>query len=333
MLVKKTFFKFEKKHIPKRQLINLYKEKHLSIKEISFILDLAVSTIHRKLYRYGIKVRPIGKKRTDITLLKLRPLMEKNLTIKEIARHFNCNWYTIKRKMDECGVGHRRKGNSITHYPKKNFSGDLLEAAYLIGFRLGDLEAKKEGNLIYIKMSTTRQEQVKLFKELFSRYTYIRKSKPDRFNAVKLDCYLNNSFSFLLVKKDFISSWVYDNSKYMSAFAGGYIDAEGSFGINQKKGRFQMASYDKNILHKLHEWLNTLKEISPKILLIAKKRKKRSNLTRFNKDLWRLNINKAPSLIKFIEIIEPYIKHSKRKRDMEKVRKNILFRKNRGIIK
>ena len=332
MLVRKEFSKFEKKHIPKGQLINLYKKRRLSIKEISFILGLTVSTIHRKLHCYGIEVRPIGKKRTDITSLKLRLLMEKNLTIKEIAQHFNCNWYTIKRKMDGCSIRYRQKGNSITHYPKKNFSGDLLEVAYLIGFRLGDLAVKKEGNLIYVKMSTTKQEQIKLFREIFGKYTYVRISKPDTLDAVKLDCYLNNSFDFLLVEKDFIPSWIYDNGKYMPAFASGYIDAEGSFIINQKRGRFQMASYDRNILQKLYKWLVGFKKISPRILLIAKKGQIRSNLVEFKKDLWRLNINEAFSLLRFIKIVAPYMRHLKRIRDMEKVRRNILFRKEQKTI-
>lgn len=333
MLSKKVFFKFEQKHIPRRQLINLYTKRHLSIKEISSILGLAVSTVHRKLHRYHIEVRPIGKKRTDVTLLKLRPLMEKNSTIKEIAQHFNCNWYTIKRKIDECGIRYRRKGNSITHYPKKNFSGRLSEAAYLIGFRLGDLAVKKEGNLIYVKMSTTKQEQIKLFKDIFGKYTYVRINKPDSFNAVRLDCYLNNSFNFLLVKKDYIPNWICDSNKHMSAFAGGYIDAEGSFVINQKRGRFQMVSYDKNILQKLYKWLVTFKEISPKILLIARKGQIRSDLAKFREDLWRLNINEALSLLRFIKIVAPYMKHQKRIRDMEKVRENILFRKKQKTIK
>lgn len=332
MLNRNGFLKFEKKHILKEELRKLYIEEKLSMKQIASILGFNISTIHRKLHRYSIKIRPVGKKRIDITLPKLLSLTKKNLTIKEIAQHFNCNWYTIKRKMDGCSIRYRQKGNSITHYPKKNFSGDLLEAAYLIGFRLGDLAVKEEGNLIYVKMSTTKQEQIKLFRELFGKYTYVRISKPDSLDAVKLDCYLNNSFDFLLVEKDCIPSWIYDSGKYMPAFASGYIDAEGSFIINQKRGRFQMASYDRNILQKLYKWLVAFKEISPRILLIAKKGQVRSNLVEFKKDLWRLNINEAFSLLCFIKIVAPYMRHLKRIRDMEEVRRNILFRKEQKTI-
>lgn len=328
---KKGFLKFEKKHIPKEQLRELYITKKLSIKQISFILGLGVSTIHRKLHLYSIKARPIGKKRIDIIPPKLLFLKEKDFSINEIAQHFNCNPYTIRRKMDECGIKYRIKGNSITHYPKKNFSRNLPEAAYLIGFRLGDLGVDKKGGLIHIQVSTTKMAQIKLFKKLFSKYTYVRTAKENKRGAVKLDCYLNNSFDFLLAKKDCIPNWICSNN-YLAAFAAGYIDAEGSFTINQNKGRFQMASYDKNILYQLYCWLNSLDGVSPKILLIGKKGQKRSDGTRFREELWRLNINEASSLLKFIEIITPHVKHLKRKKDIEKAKKNILFRKKRRTI-
>lgn len=173
MLKRKGFLKFEKKHIPKEQLRRLYTTKKLSIKQISSMLSLGVSTIHRKLHRYGIKVRPLGKKRVDITFPKLRLLKEKGFSVNKIAQYFNCNQYTIRRRMDEFGIKYRTKGEAITDYPKKNFSGNLLEAAYLIGFSAGDLSIKKQGELIYVRVSTTRPEQINLFKKLFSKYTYV----------------------------------------------------------------------------------------------------------------------------------------------------------------
>lgn len=327
----KHFLKFEKKHILKGQLIELYKIKKLSIKQISSILGLGVSTVHRKLHRYNIKVRPTGKKRIDITFSKTHRLMKKNLTLKEIAQYFNCNPYTIRKRMDEYGIKYREKGQSITHYPKKNFDGDPEEAAYLVGFSLGDLAVKMEGELIYVKMSTTKGAQIKLFKKLFKKYTYVRKSKRDRQNAVKLDCYLNNSFNFLLVKKDNTPDWISRNSSNFSAFVAGYIDAEGSFGINQGRARFKMDSYDKNILHQIHWWL-IKKKINSKLRLIGKEGQLRPDESHFNDDLWRLNINEAQNLIKFINIINPFISHRKRIKDINIVLDNIKARKQKGTI-
>lgn len=331
MLNRKGFLKFEKKHIPKERLRRLYEIKKLSIKQVSSILGLDVPTVHRKLHRYNIKIRPVGKKRVDITLPKLRSLIKKNLTIGEIAQRFDCNWYTIKRKMDDYSIKYRRKGNPITHYSKNNFSGNLLEAAYLIGFGLGDLAIKKTGDLVYVKLSTTRPEQIRLFKKLFNKYTYVRISKPDKMSAVKLYCYLNNSFDFLLAEKDRIPKWIYSDNNYSTAFVTGYIDAEGSFGINQRRARFKVDSYDKNILHQIHRWLNK-KKIRSKLRLISKKGEWRPAGYPFNNDLWRLNVNEAWSIIKFINIIKPFVSHEKRIKDINIVLDNIKARQRKGTI-
>lgn len=329
--VRKGFLKFEKKHIPKTLLRKLYITMKLSIKQIAFILSFNVATVHRKLHRYNIKARPVGKKRINITRPKLLFLKEKGFSVKEIAQHFNCNQYTIRRKMDEYGISYRIKGKSITHYNKKNFSRNLFEAAYLIGFGLGDLTIKKEGHLIHMKLSTTRIEQMKLFKKLFSKYTFVRTSKKDKQGARRLDCYLNDTFDFLLVKKDYIPSWICSNNNYLVAFAAGYIDAEGSFGINQRRARFQIGSYDKNILHQIHRWLIDEK-INSRLRLISKKGELRPAGYHFNNDLWRLNVNEAQSLIKFINIIKPFISHTKRIKDINIVLDNIKLRERNGTI-
>lgn len=331
MLKRKGFLKFEKKHIPKEQLRRLYTTKKLSIKQTSSILGMGVSTIHRKLHRYGIKVRPIGKKRVDITFSKLHFLKEKGFSVNKIAQHFNCNQYTIRKRMDKFGIKYRTKREAITGYPKKNFSGNLLEAAYLIGFGLGDLSIKRQGELIYVRVSTTRMEQIDLFKKLFSKYTYVQTSKKDKQGAVRLYCYLDDSFNFLLVKKDRVPKWIHNNTNNLSAFTAGYIDAEGSFGINQGRARFKVDSYDKNILHHIHRWL-VGEKINSKLRLIAEKGEERPEGYSFNNDLWRLNVNEAHSLLKFINIIKPFMDHRKRIKDVNTALDNIKIRKQKGTI-
>jgi len=330
MSFRKNFLKFERKHIPKERLKELYITNKLSIKQISLILGLGVSTIHSKLHRYNIKVRPIGKKRIDITPSKLHFLKEKGFSINRIVQHFNCSQYTIRERMDKYGIKYRIKGKPITNYLKKNFSGSLQEAAYLIGFRMGDLNVEKQGKLFHVKMSTTKIEQIKLFKKIFGKYTYIRISKKDKRGAIKVDCYLNGSFDFLLIKKDYVPSLIYNNSS-LAAFSAGYVDAEGSFGLNQEKARFKIDSYDKNILHRIHRWL-IIKRINSKLRLINKKGQARPNGTSFNNDLWRLNVNEAQSVFQFINIIKPFLNHEKRIKDLNMCLVNIKTRRENGTI-
>lgn len=49
----------------------------------------------------------------------------------------------------------------------------------------------------------------------------------------------------------------------------------------------------------------------------------------FRKDLWALNVNRKTSLLRLIELLEPHLRHAKRRRDMEVVRRNILERNAR----
>ena len=52
-----------------------------------------------------------------------------------------------------------------------------------------------------------------------------------------------------------------------------------------------------------------------------------------NKDVYRVNVNGANDLLKFIGIIKPFLKHGKRVNDMEKVIENIKRRKLKRTIK
>lgn len=133
------------------------------------------------------------------------------------------------------------------------------------------------------------------------------------------------------MKKDHIPKWIRNNANNLSAFAAGYIDAEGNFGINQGRARFSVGSYDKNILHRIHRWL-TEEKINSKLRLIGKKGEERPEGYRFNNDLWRLNVNEAQSLLKFINIIKLFINHRKRIEDINAVLNNIKIRKQKGTI-
>jgi hypothetical protein len=43
-----------------------------------------------------------------------------------------------------------------------------------------------------------------------------------------------------------------------SAFAAGYIDAEGSFGVYEGRARFKVDSYDEAVHVWLHDWLDAI---------------------------------------------------------------------------
>jgi intein/homing endonuclease len=126
----------------------------------------------------------------------------------------------------------------------------LIEKAYLIGFRLGDLNVRQHCLLIDIKTNTTKIDQINLFRKLFENYghVYIKEYKN---NFVNMEVLLNQSFSFLISKKGDIEQWILNDNSYFLAFLAGYIDTEGNIGVYCK--RVRVGSYDKNLLRLIHK--------------------------------------------------------------------------------
>ena len=179
--------------------------------------------------------------------------------------------------------------------------------------------------MIVVGSSTTKKEQVTLIKNLFNKYSKVWISKPNNVGVINVSTILHPSFSFLLPKSINIEKWIVSNDTNMAAFVGGYIDAEGSFGVYNKRSRFRLGSYDNKILKQIHTWL---RKFNIKSIYILERQKKVGQ----NCDFWRITVNEARSLMKLYRIIFSYLKHSKRKADFIKVIKNINLRAQNGTI-
>src|SRR5258708_7725330 len=134
-------------------------------------------------------------------------------------------------------------------YKKYNFSEDLIEKAYILGFRLGDLnvyQTSSASSLIVVRCNTTHKVQVSLMRKLFSKYGRVKLSRGSY--STNVNCFLNKTFEFLLPKYQEVPYWVGQNDFVAAAFIAGYTDAEGNFILNQKKARFKIDSYDLGIL-------------------------------------------------------------------------------------
>jgi len=259
---------------------------------------------------------------------------QKRMSPYKIAGIFDCSFSTVTNRLKEHRIRLKTKSQAQMIYQKQDFNGSNIEKAYMIGFRLGDLNVYKTSataETIIVRCNTSSEAQIKLIKGLFGKYGHVTvcNSKNDKRN---INCHLNNSFAFLLKKEDKVDNWIQKSNNANIAFAAGYTDAEGSFLIDQGKGRFKIDSYDKNIIHWFHRWL-VVKNIRGKILLVGKKGESRPDGSKFNFELWRININEARSLYKFIKMIKQYLRHKKRALDAEKVFKNINIRKQNGTIK
>ncbi len=328
--------------ISKTLLLNLYMNKKSPIIEIAKILNHDPEIIKRELIRNKILLRTRSetihyvKSKERIAKEIIKDLYyNSNLTQDQIAKKLGKSRGHILRLMKEYKLKTRGSNQTQIKYPKHYFSEDFLEKAYLIGFRTGDLHVKllPSGNLIRIDCTSTRIEQISLFKQLFEKYGSIWISKPRTDGNRMFMVLLNHSFDFLLPKKDSIPRWILNNEKYFFAYLAGYTDAEGCIGVFSNTARITLASYDKNILKQIYEELNIFSiPCNPPRVLVKKGHVKSDGLI-YRKDHWHLTLVKKSSLLLLLQALEPYLKHKKRINDSKKAERNILQRNFRlGIF-
>lgn len=322
-------------NIPKDQLENLYLHKRLSTDAIAEIFHCNHVTILNYLKLYGIPRRSkLGnRKPVQISKSKLFNLYrKKKMTQRQIAEKFGHSPYGIQRWMKLYGIASKTFYESHAVHPKKDFDGKLVEKAYLIGFRLGDLNVYKIRTLVQVRCSTTKAIQIELIEKLFKQYgkLHIWKAKRGTLEIVSL---LNSTFDYLLPKNDGIEDWILNDNEYFLAFLAGYADAEGSYYLRKpystigkvEWGLFEIQTYDKNILTSIYDKLKSF-GIEAKLSMSRQSGYMDKRGIRTNKDCWRVVINKKQSLWNFIKLIEPYHRHSDKIRDLKKVKDNLTRR-------
>lgn len=242
----------------------------------------------------------------------------------KIGDLFNCSFATVTNRLKEHSIPFKNQSLARIKYEKKDFFGNKVEKAYMIGFRIGDLNVYKtseNSEVVIARCHTTTQEQIKVIEELFGSYGKITASLS-KSSSYHINCYLNKSFDFLLDKSHpFILIKSIDE---IFAFIAGYFDAEGYLGLNQNRARVKIDSYDTEVLC----WIN--KRLSEsginsilKIISVCKTKRSRG------KKLWRLNVNNMDDVAKFIYEVEKYCKHPRKLAQIETAKKNIIMRKNR----
>lgn len=318
------------KNISKDTLLDLYRNQKLSTDAIAHKLNIRSHvTILNYLKKFNIPRRSKLGNRISIKLNKnhLFDLYHnQKLTQKQIAKNFgNQSASGIQRLMKIYNIESRSYSEYLTKYPKFDFSGNLKEKAYLIGFRLGDLNILKIHELIQVRSSTTIKEQVELVADLFKSYGNIHTwhAKRGTFETVVL---LNNSFNFLLPKNDLIENWILKNNEYFLSFLAGYSDAEGSYFIRKPYyktnkpswGVFEIQTYDKNIISTIYKYLLNMRIECAYYV--------NSKHLRYKMDMCRITIVKKQSLWNFIKLVEPYHQHRNKIRDLRKVKENLISR-------
>lgn len=305
-------------HLAEADLRRLYEQVGLSALAIADHYGCSASVIYQRLRDYGIPRRkPWAWQAVDIGPEALRRLyVDEGLTVQAIAERYGCSLATISRKLKKYGIPARPF--NTPRYPRADFSGDPVEQAYLVGFRLGDLGVFEEGQTIVVSTSTTHQAQLDLLHKLFDPYGHVYEYRNQR-GVIYVHCRLNQSFRFLLPKEDAIPNWILESTRRFLAFFAGYVDAEGAFQTKSTSPRLVVRTYDRNILMACWHELQKLDILAPEPGCVVKAgyRNKAGVVSR--KATWALAVHRRRSLQKLIERLGPLMKHAKRQSDAQAV--------------
>lgn len=274
------------------------------------------------------------RKKVKILKTTLQKLYwDENKSTYTIAKIYRCNAVTITNRLKEFNISRKTSSEARIKYKRFDFSENSIEKAYLIGFRLGDLnvyQTNTNSQLIIVRCHTTQTAQVNLMLSIFSKYGQVSISNSKY--GMNINCYLNSSFQFLLPKSKKVPTWINSSKKFIVSFIAGYIDAEGNFILNQNKARLKVDSYDEEILKWTKERLTDL-NIKAILRLLSRKGEMSHQNYRWRANLWRLNVNEANSLLQFILLLKPFLKHEKRYNDMLLCENNINTRILYGTVK
>jgi hypothetical protein len=239
------------------QLSNWYTSKQLSTYDIANKCECDPKTVFYWLQKYQIPTRQ--RKTVSINKKQLKHLYVSGLSLKTIGRRYHITASAVHRKMVRLALTRRTPWEHNIIHKRKNFSGNQSEKAYLMGFRIGDLNVIYNCSSIIVKSNTTHLVQVNLMKSLFSKYGPVWISSPVTNKCVYHCTFgLNHSFKFLIQKFKVIPRWIMRSDHLFWSFLAGYTDAEGTIRVYAKRARFRIGSYDKTILKQIHIHLSQL---------------------------------------------------------------------------
>lgn len=292
------------------------------------IFFLSSSVLRQHTTKQSMANKTVHLKREELEYLYL----VEGLGIDAIAARLNTSHGSVWRAMDAYGIIRRDLSAAITKHHRADFSGSLYEKAYLIGLRLGDLWVSKNkpgigSKTIVVSCHSSSHEQIELIRMLFETYGHVHTTIYSD-GSVQILCYLNETFAFLLPKEDAVPDWILRSTDHFLPFLAGYIDAEGSFSVPRNgQAQFQLKSCDVRIIHTIREFLTQQlgMNVPP-----PRRVQKRGDMTgqgyRLKNDVWLLAIASKRPLYEFCQLLEPHIKHPKRKRDLCAVLKNVTER-------
>lgn len=317
------------------ELRRLYWDNKLNTYEISKLLKCSQGTIYKRMVLFEI---PRRSSVTIISKTALRRLyLVEHQSSRKIAKIYKCAYSTIDRYIRRYGFPVKTLSAAHITTKRKDFNGSVLDKAYLIGLRIGDLRVRKiykNSETIQIDSASTRMDMIYHVSKLFKPYGRVWLGNPTILNKVQVECSVNKSFEFLLPKYEAFPPWTIQNRRRFLSILAGFIDAEGCFSISGKdRGFFSLGNYNTRILKQISVLLDEFKihyryNLGSKAGYISKEGYVQKG------DYWILQIDRKYDLYCFAKIILPYLRYSRKIDDVNRVLENINSRNLRyGYLK
>lgn len=301
----------KKIEISEDQLRNFYEKDKLTTYQIARQIGCCQTTVWKRLIKFRIKRRSPYELNSNVPSKKelIKLYQKRRLSTWAIEKKYGYSRGTIHRKLGEFGIKTRDRAESHVIFPRKDFSGDLIEKAYLIGFRIGDLGVRKicpNSRTVCVASGSTIKEQIELIKKLFEGYgkVWIQTTKT---NKINIQTNLNDSFGFLL-SKDF-PDWIKKDKKIFFSFLAGFSDAEGSLIFGNKSVYYSLGNYDSPLLFEIYKNLNRFGIACKQPKSDNRKGKANSQGYRYASNYWSLRVYNKMELLKLLLNMKPYIKH------------------------
>lgn len=296
--------------ISEELLQDLYTNKNFTSYQIADELGCCKATIIKKLKASNIDLRLPGPKRVNLDKNQLMDLyINKKISSWNIGKMLKIPRSTIYRKLRKFKIVIRDISEAHIVYRKSNFSGDLIEKAYLIGFRIGDLGVRKQykkSHIICVATGSTIKEQIDLFKILFEKYGHVW-SKQAKNNKFNVQVNLNESFDFLLSKE--FPDWVENKKETFFSFLAGFSDAEGCISKSKGKDYYSLGNYDKPLLIKIQDNIHRYGITCRGLYTDKRKGTVNSEGYIYSSNYSSIKIHAQEDLLRFLYELRPYVKH------------------------
>jgi len=279
------------------------------------------TTVTRVLNRHSVASRPSKHgQRYEIDRADLEQRYAEGWTLDELAHRYGCDRQTVRNWIERWGIEARTKTESFTrHRNFRDFSGDIVEKGYMLGFAKGDLYRVRRypgGATVEVSCGSTISDQIDLIHSLFHSYGDFNERQIYRLGQLYeyVRYRLNLSFEFLLDYDDCIPDDILNHDEAFWAFLAGYIDAEGSIMPPGGKTWPQIVvrSTDQGIIQQCYEQLceDGVRLPEPYVEVKAGTKVHPGNGRGLLHDYWGIRIMRVDSLRRALDRLRPHLRHA-----------------------